>query len=30
MESLLWQENMKHDPIILGSAAGFVTNRASA
>lgn len=30
MESLLWQENLKHPPIILGSAPGFSTNRAAS
>jgi gentisate 1,2-dioxygenase len=27
MESLLWQENLKEPPALLGSQAGFVTNR---
>jgi gentisate 1,2-dioxygenase len=27
MESLLWQESMKSEPILLGSAVGFGTNR---
>lgn len=27
MESLLWQENLKEPPIILGANAGFTTNR---
>jgi gentisate 1,2-dioxygenase len=27
MESLLWQENMKQDPVVLGSQPGFATNR---
>jgi gentisate 1,2-dioxygenase len=27
MESLLWQESMKSEPILLGSAVGFDTNR---
>jgi hypothetical protein len=29
MESLLWQESMKHPPVLLGSAPSFVTNRTS-
>lgn len=29
MESLLWQESMKSEPIVLGSARGFDTNRVS-
>jgi gentisate 1,2-dioxygenase len=29
MESLLWQESMKNEPILLGSAPGFDTNRAA-
>lgn len=28
MESLLWQENLKHPPRVLGSEDGFATNRA--
>ncbi|MCJ2187625.1 AraC family ligand binding domain-containing protein [Novosphingobium sp. 2638] len=28
MESLLWQESMKEPPILLGTHAGFDTNRA--
>jgi hypothetical protein len=27
MESLLWQEDLKHPPILLGSQPGFTTNR---
>ncbi len=27
MESLLWQENLKHPPVLLGYQAGFTTNR---
>lgn len=27
MESLLWQENLKHPPRVLGSENGFATNR---
>jgi len=27
MESLLWQEDLKHPPALLGSEAGFGTNR---
>lgn len=27
MESLLWQEDMKHPPALLGSSSGFATNR---
>ena len=27
MESLLWQEDLKHPPRVLGSEAGFATNR---
>lgn len=27
MESLLWQEDLKHDPILLGANTGFATNR---
>lgn len=30
MESLLWQENMKQEPALLGSQVGFDTNRAKA
>lgn len=30
MESLLWQEDMKHAPVVLGSQLGFATNRKSA
>lgn len=30
MESLLWQEDMKHAPAVLGSRLGFSTNRNSA
>ena len=30
MESLLWQEDMKHPAQLLGSNAGFETNRATA
>lgn len=29
MESLLWQENLKLDPVLLGVNAGFNTNRES-
>jgi hypothetical protein len=25
--SLLWQEDLKHPPRVLGSEAGFATNR---
>lgn len=28
MESLLWQENLKHPPVLLGAHTGFSTNRA--
>ena len=28
MESLLWQEDLKRDAVVLGSSAGFATNRA--
>ena len=28
MESLLWQEDLKHPAALLGSEAGFDTNRA--
>jgi gentisate 1,2-dioxygenase len=27
MESLLWQENLKEPPTVLGRSLGFVTNR---
>jgi gentisate 1,2-dioxygenase len=27
MESLLWQENMKVPPAVLGTQSGFATNR---
>lgn len=27
MESLLWQEDLKHPPLILGTQSGFSTNR---
>jgi len=27
MESLLWQEDLKHPPVVLGSTPGFQTNR---
>jgi len=27
MESLLWQESMKGEAVILGANPGFVTNR---
>jgi gentisate 1,2-dioxygenase len=27
MESLLWQENLKHAPVLLGYQPGFATNR---
>ncbi|MFT3853376.1 MAG: cupin domain-containing protein [Ilumatobacteraceae bacterium] len=30
MESLLWQEDLKHPPRVLGAEAGFATNRAGA
>ena len=30
MESLLWQESMKNEPILLGTAMGFQTNRQAA
>jgi gentisate 1,2-dioxygenase len=30
MESLLWQENLKEPPALLGAEAGFETNRAAA
>ena len=30
MESLLWQESMKGQAVLLGSQAGFETNRAAA
>jgi gentisate 1,2-dioxygenase len=30
MESLLWQEDLKHAPLILGSELGFETNRKAA
>lgn len=29
MESLLWQEDMKHPPVLLGAEVGFSTNRAA-
>jgi gentisate 1,2-dioxygenase len=28
MESLLWQERLKLEPVILGAQPGFATNRA--
>jgi hypothetical protein len=28
MDSLLWQEDLKHAAALLGSEAGFDTNRA--
>ncbi len=30
MDSLLWQEDLKHPPILLGSHKGFETNRSKA
>ena len=30
MESLLWQEDLKHPPLVLGTEAGFDTNREKA
>jgi gentisate 1,2-dioxygenase len=27
MDSLLWQEDLKHPPRLLGSSKGFATNR---
>ncbi len=30
MESLLWQENLKQEPALLGAQMGFDTNRAKA
>lgn len=30
MESLLWQEDLKHEPAVLGSQLGFATNRKAA
>jgi len=30
MESLLWQEDLKHPPLVLGTEAGFETNREKA
>jgi gentisate 1,2-dioxygenase len=30
MESLLWQENMKHPAVILGAHEGFLTNRKAS
>jgi gentisate 1,2-dioxygenase len=30
MESLLWQENLKEPPALLGAQMGFDTNRKSA
>jgi AraC-like ligand binding domain len=30
MESLLWQEDLKHAPAVLGSQLGFTTNRKAA
>jgi gentisate 1,2-dioxygenase len=30
MESLLWQEDMHHPAALLGSQAGFTTNRDKA
>jgi len=30
MESLLWQEDLKHPAVILGAQTGFATNRAIA
>ena len=30
MESLLWQEDLKRPPRVLGAESGFGTNRAGA
>jgi gentisate 1,2-dioxygenase len=30
MESLLWQESLKHAPALLGAETGFATNRSGA
>jgi gentisate 1,2-dioxygenase len=30
MQSLLWQENMKEPPVLLGAQSGFSTNRMAA
>ncbi len=30
MESLLWQEDLKHPAVVLGAATGFATNRKAA
>ena len=30
MESLLWQEDLKRPPALLGAEAGFATNRDAA
>jgi gentisate 1,2-dioxygenase len=30
MESLLWQEDLKHPAVVLGAASGFATNRKAA
>ncbi len=30
MESLLWQESLKHPPAVLGATTGFATNRAES
>ena len=30
MESLLWQEDLKHPAVVLGAATGFATNRMAA
>jgi hypothetical protein len=27
MDSLLWQEDLKHPPRLLGTSKGFATNR---
>ena len=30
MESLLWQEDLKHPAVVLGAETGFATNRKTA
>jgi gentisate 1,2-dioxygenase len=30
MESLLWQEDLKHPAVVLGAETGFATNRKAA
>ena len=29
MDSLLWQEDLKHPPRLLGTSKGFATNRSA-